>query len=117
MKEIKFKGFCPNEQGTTTIYLDGKEIKGDWVVGFYCEFPNKKGGIDDISCQIFVPQKEFSGLVKHKVCDFWLTNVLVYNGDKSLATNDLDLGSFDEAECEIKVIGNIFENKDLLEER
>ena len=33
MREIKFRGFHPNENGTKIIYIDGKEIKGEWVYG------------------------------------------------------------------------------------
>lgn len=28
-----FRGFCPNENGTKTIWLDGEEIKGEWIEG------------------------------------------------------------------------------------
>lgn len=35
MREILFRGFWENENGTKTIVLKGKEIKGEWVQGFY----------------------------------------------------------------------------------
>lgn len=37
MKEILFRGFHPDEDGTQTIILDGKKIKGKWVYGYYIE--------------------------------------------------------------------------------
>lgn len=30
-----FRGFHKDKNGTVTIYADGEEIKGEWVVGFY----------------------------------------------------------------------------------
>ena len=30
-----FRGFCPKDNGTQTILLNGKEIKGEWVDGNY----------------------------------------------------------------------------------
>lgn len=30
-----FRGFCRNENGKETIWLNGEEIKGDWVQGYY----------------------------------------------------------------------------------
>lgn len=35
MREILFKGFFPCETGNTTIYVGGKDVKGDWVYGDY----------------------------------------------------------------------------------
>lgn len=34
MREILFRGFHPDENGTTTITLNGKKIKGEWVFGY-----------------------------------------------------------------------------------
>lgn len=34
MREILFKGFHRCENGKETIWLNGEEIKGEWVVGF-----------------------------------------------------------------------------------
>ncbi len=33
MREILFRGFCPNENGKQIITLDGEDIRGDWVYG------------------------------------------------------------------------------------
>lgn len=30
-----FRGFCRNENGKETIYLNGEEVKGYWVQGYY----------------------------------------------------------------------------------
>lgn len=37
MREILYRGFHPDENGTQTITLDGKKIKGKWVYGYYVE--------------------------------------------------------------------------------
>lgn len=39
MKEYLFRGFHPNEYRTTTITLNGRQIKGEWVEGYYTELP------------------------------------------------------------------------------
>lgn len=38
--EILFRGFFPCEDGDTTIYVDGRTVKGQWVYGDYkmCSF-------------------------------------------------------------------------------
>lgn len=33
-----FRGFCRNENGKGTIWLNGEEIKGDWVYGDYTQY-------------------------------------------------------------------------------
>ena len=38
MREILFRGFCQHVGGKETILLDGKEIIGDWIVGWYGKF-------------------------------------------------------------------------------
>lgn len=32
-REILFRGFCPNEKGTQRAVVNGKEYKGEWIVG------------------------------------------------------------------------------------
>ena len=32
-RELKFRGFSRNKNGKTTIIIDGKKVKGDWVYG------------------------------------------------------------------------------------
>lgn len=39
MKEYLFRGFHPNEHGITTITLNGRQIKGEWIEGYYTELP------------------------------------------------------------------------------
>ena len=41
MREILFRGFHEDKNGKETIYLDGREIKGEWVEGFL--YINSKG--------------------------------------------------------------------------
>ena len=35
MREILFRGFHPDENGTTEITLNGEKIKGKWVEGYF----------------------------------------------------------------------------------
>ena len=34
MREILFRGFHEDMNGKETIYIDGREIQGEWVEGF-----------------------------------------------------------------------------------
>ncbi|MEG2769610.1 MAG: YopX family protein [Oscillospiraceae bacterium] len=34
-REILFRGFHEEENGSTTIIVDGKEVKGGWIYGYY----------------------------------------------------------------------------------
>ena len=46
-REILFRGFCPNEDDTQIITLDGEDIRGDWKEGFYANWEfdaNEDGG-------------------------------------------------------------------------
>lgn len=36
-RKILFRGFYPDENGTTTISLNGEKIRGKWVYGYRCE--------------------------------------------------------------------------------
>lgn len=38
MREILFKGFCQHSNGKDTIMIDGKIVRGDWIVGWYGKF-------------------------------------------------------------------------------
>lgn len=38
MREILFRGFHKNENGKETIYINGREIKGEWVYGYYIRY-------------------------------------------------------------------------------
>ncbi len=42
MREHLFRGFHPNKNGTTAITLNGKKIKGEWIVGdcIHKSYPN-----------------------------------------------------------------------------
>lgn len=40
-----FRGFCRNENGKETIWLNGEEIKGDWVYGSYFHDIDKRFGV------------------------------------------------------------------------
>lgn len=36
-RNFSFRGFSPDPNGPHTIFLDGKEIRGLWVEGYYCQ--------------------------------------------------------------------------------
>lgn len=58
MREILFRGFCPNENGTTTITVDSKQYKGDWVYRDFnrpCNIVYEKIGYDEVLKQDNVP--------------------------------------------------------------
>jgi hypothetical protein len=38
-REILFRGFCPDENGTQIAVVNGKKYKGNWVDGFYTWLP------------------------------------------------------------------------------
>lgn len=74
MREILFRGFHPDENGSKTITLNGKKIKGKWVFGAY-DFnkEHKQGfiicvGIDNVGpiayIQEVIPETvgQFTGL-------------------------------------------------------
>lgn len=42
MRKKLFRGFHPDENGTQTITLDGKKIKGEWVYGSLIELGDRK---------------------------------------------------------------------------
>lgn len=42
MRDILFRGFHPDEQGTKTVVVDGKEFKGKWLYGDYFKKYNVK---------------------------------------------------------------------------
>lgn len=35
MREILFRGFCPNENGTQIAVVNGNENSGEWVFGYF----------------------------------------------------------------------------------
>lgn len=41
MREIKFRGFYKDSNGTTTIIVNGEEYTGEWVFGFLNELKNR----------------------------------------------------------------------------
>ena len=38
MREILYKGFHKDENGTEKIFVDGKWVKGEWVYGYYIRY-------------------------------------------------------------------------------
>ncbi len=76
MREILFRGFHKDENGSETIYIDGQAYKGKWVYGDLTQVPREKCNIiiteykklsDDLWEQtpyIVIPETvgQFSGL-------------------------------------------------------
>ena len=127
MRVIKFRGFHADEHGVTVIKLDGKEIRGLWIVGDL----EQCDGLCWIEQQAVIPEtvgqyvcddekgKEVfegdivSGYFDHKTITghiFYGSNAKFFIYRKGLFGIELN-----NASVWINVIGNIFENSDLLE--
>ena len=83
MREILFRGFHPDENGSKTITLNGKKIKGEWIEGGY--IPN--------SSTMVTATEERKGILKFKYSLIYPETVGLYigkndkNGNK-IFTND-----------------------------
>ena len=75
-KEIVFRGFCLDESGQETIFLDGKAAKGKWVVGYlfqsniiipaaqflyYAKYGDKKLFTEDTTVEFYIVEPRTIG--------------------------------------------------------
>lgn len=155
-----FRGFCFNKNGTKTIWLDGKEIKGEWVEGSLNQWissvynnekkqPNKSWIRENDSTTRWgieypvIPETVGQYLPKFSIfegdyCEIYWKGEIVYKGlfewsdkwqgyfithnkvldvysPKFEKCNDLGIDAFCEEGWTFEVIGNVFENKELVE--
>jgi len=131
-RDIKFRGFSPNEHGTKTIYLNGEEIKGEWVYWNVFGQIYRNGKIDK-----FMSIKDGETIIKETVSQYTglkdKNSKEIYIGDRLTTrlnetvkvasgkfgwclinekTNRITTAHYIE---HYEVIGNIYENPELLE--
>ena len=138
MREIKFRGFCEHENGKIVISVNSEKRKGEWVYGDLITYGNETVSIRQPKTwfrQNIIPKTvgQFTGLKdrngkgiyegdiltfkppNHKVnviakVEYVITNFRVVNANRMSAL--LSDASFFSP----KIIGNIYENPELLEE-
>lgn len=127
MREIKFRGFHADERGKTIIKLNGKEIRGKWLYGdLHTDGPY-------INEYKVIPETvgQFTGLTDKNGKEVWEGDILKYGNTIHKAVFEtrnntayfglvysdvetLPFGHYQDLK-QIEIIGNIFENPDLLE--
>jgi hypothetical protein len=69
--EILFKGFHADENGTETVTINGKTIKGNWEEGYYVKSIRKSGFVDNPTIkeihQIWYDKKDENGFINEQV--------------------------------------------------
>lgn len=146
MREYLYRGGHPCANGTKTITIDGKKIKGEWVEGFYGKSGDKTFIIidNDIAVGYFkmrevLPEtvgqytgltdkngkKIFEGdIVKYKANATYLGRFfecigkVKYNEKSAFYALDVKYAkNHDYFPLRCEVIGNIYDNPELLEDR
>lgn len=129
MRVIKFRGFHADEHGKTVIKLDGKEIRGLWLVGDLKQYD----GLCWIEEHAVIPETvgQFTGLNDSNNKEIWEGDIIKYGNtihkvvfetrNKTayfgLVYSDiktLPFGHYQDLK-QIEIIGNIFENPNLVE--
>lgn len=148
MREILFKGFHPDKNGSQKVFVDGKWIKGFWVYGYYIKADkhwHKYGVHEDFIMTSaiqnggwFVVTQRYS-VIRSTVgqCTGLIdkNGKKIFEGDVCKFKDSLGYVKFDDSDSmftfiydtnicvdfgciygtELEVIGNIFENPELLE--
>lgn len=131
MRDYRFKGFHPDQNGKTVIKLNGKEIRGDWKYGDL----HSDGPFIDEHYVLPETAGQFTGLTDKKGKEIFEGDIANINGALGDSSQN-GVVEYCEAEYIIKlkriddnfdcwarlndwiskleVIGNIFENPELL---
>ena len=133
-REILFRGFCPSKNGKQIITLDSGDIKGDWVYGYVY-----KDAL--IGCNIFQTKPCLAAIMVDPSTVGQYTGLKDKNGREIFEGDIIKAKTFnyplciewDRGECafvmrsthsgatcgfmwEIEIIGNIYDNPELLKE-
>ena len=144
MREHLYRGFHPDKNGTTEITLNGEKIKGEWVKGSYV-YAHKFYGTGEAAHFIYniygeqrvavLPETvgEYTGLLDKNDKKIFegdilratydgdaerIYEVIFYNGGYKMRTKDCETMydySIHDDHPEFEVIGNIYDNPELLE--
>lgn len=72
MKETLSKAFCANENGKTTITLNGEQIEGEWVEGYYVCLNGEEhriyAGYAETDCGEYYPK--WHKIIPETICHF-----------------------------------------------
>ena len=145
MREILFKGFSPNEHGIKTITVNGEKVRGNWVEGQVCTAVEQSWIVYDKDfytqtayASVGLKADRFCEIIPETVCQCTgLTDrngVRIFEGDvikykcgdiaEVIFTNYGAFVGLTETlsheglsgEVLVEVVGNIYDNKELLEE-
>lgn len=134
MRDILFRGFHRDENGTEKAFVNGKLVKGTWVYGDLISIPNKNyyaimpqtaasytiQVIHATVCQyIGLKDKNGKKIFDGDIIKNWFDEIgsLKYEQKRAaFVVNNLKNVYILWTNKDIEVIGNIFENPELLEE-
>lgn len=148
MREILFRGFCPDEDGKEKVFVNGEWIKGFWVYGYYVLVNIKKHriytgeyfGEYNLDYYVVIPETvgQYTGLKDKNGKNIFYGDIIKHYNGCSVEEYSVDIGrvffypqtmrylrtsTLFPDDCpaiyennKYEVIGNIFENPELLEE-
>lgn len=131
MREFLFRGFHTDENGTKTITIDGKQIKGEWVEGCYVYDNNLNHHIRafDNCYYAVIPETvgQFTGLTAKndkmifegdimRMCSATYPCVVYWDGKGWAWSMNGKRREIDLTREIMEIIGNIHDNPELLEE-
>lgn len=158
VRQHLFRGFHPDKNGKITITLNGKKIKGEWVIGFYVEATHhwhkygkhkswiittafQNGGLFNVMARYSViletvgeytgltdknGKKIFEGDILKRCYTLWHSEtkktrevqvgVVSYSSRKGCyMTKKFYLMDDGDKEDTLEIVGNIYDNPELLE--
>lgn len=94
-RKILFKGFHPDENGKTTITLNGEKIKGEWVYGSYIEHERAIEWCSFVSPDGLTVYSDCAEVIPETVGQFVTTDKngkYAFEGDKVRLVGDDEMG-------------------------